>query len=157
MQRQLMIFFYHHFWSCFLLKDLQPRLYLLFDVKSKISLALSILYNQNPILQFYFSNCHYILYIYFLVGISSSHSPFYFSYPEILLSCYFLHINFPTHPVGSKPPSLWSCPGEIFTAHITHWAMSFFQQGSTDGLVYTWQTLWPNLVLQDVKILTMGL
>lgn len=59
MQRQLM-FFYHHFGSCLAQKRLHPRPYLFFDGKSKIGLAFGILYNQDPTLQLYFSNCHYI-------------------------------------------------------------------------------------------------
>lgn len=108
---------------------------LLSDGKSQISLTFCILYNQAPTLQLYFSNCHYLcswqnsylsfskyfylliffyVCLHFLVGMPPSHSPFYFGYTIILLSCYFLHTISPTHPGGSEPPSLWSCPAELF-------------------------------------------
>lgn len=109
------------------------KTYFLFDVKSKLSLASSILYNQDPTLQLYFSNCHYIfasgkiftchfknipfsctLVNYFLSKpecLPPSH--FYFGYPVILLSSYFLLKIIPTPPEGSEPPSLWNCPAEL--------------------------------------------
>lgn len=132
MQRQLM-FFYHHFGSCLAQKRLHPRPYLFFDGKSKIGLGFGILYNQDPTLQLYFSNCHYIFapgkiltchfqsiftfhFLVCLLVFSSRNAFFPFSIgdPAILLSCYFLHTIFPTHPEGSEHPFLWSCPAELF-------------------------------------------
>lgn len=48
----------HRFWTC--LSQRPSAKTLPSDIKSKLSLASSMLYNQNPTLQLYFSNCHYI-------------------------------------------------------------------------------------------------
>lgn len=46
--------------DCAFLKGLQPKPYLLSNVKYELSLTSNMLYNQDPTSQLYFSNCHYL-------------------------------------------------------------------------------------------------